>query len=227
MNSIIIVAGGKGLRMGSDIPKQFLVLKSEPVIMHTIKAFYNWDKDCEIILVLPSSQQSYWQLLVNQYDFDIPVKITTGGKTRFESVKNGLQKSSGDIIGIHDGVRPLVSEKTIKKCYEVSKSHGNAIPCVPIVDSLRVVTNGKNQMTDRSKYFRIQTPQVFKRAIILKGFEQNFSEEFTDDASVVEKTGETIQLVEGNEENIKITNPFDLKIAAVLLEEAHNFNFMK
>ena len=227
MNSIIIVAGGKGLRMGSDIPKQFLVLKSEPVIMHTIRAFYNWDNDCEIILVLPSSQQSYWQLLVNQYEFDIPIKITTGGKTRFESVKNGLQKSSGDIIGIHDGVRPLVSEKTIKKCYEVSMSHGNAIPCVPIADSLRVLKNGGNQMIDRSKYFKVQTPQVFKRAIILKGFEQDFSEEFTDDASVVEKTGETIQLVEGNEENIKITRPFDLKIAEVFLEEVQSFKLSK
>ena len=218
MNSVIIVAGGKGLRMGSEIPKQFLLLKSEPVIMHTIRVFYNWDNNCEIILVLPCSQQSYWQLLVNQYGFDIPVKITTGGETRFESVKNGLKKSSGDLIGIHDGVRPLVSQKTIKKCFEVSNSHGNAIPCVPIADSLRVVKNGTNKMIDRSKYFKVQTPQVFKRALILKSFEQSFSEEFTDDASVVEKTGEKIQLVEGNEENIKITKPFDLKIAEVLLQ---------
>ncbi len=227
MNSVIIVAGGKGLRMGSEIPKQFLLLKSEPVIMHTIRVFYNWDNNCEIILVLPSSQQSYWQLLVKQYDFDIPIKITTGGKTRFESVKNGLLKSSGDIVGIHDGVRPLVSERTIKKCFEISKSQGNAVPCVPIVDSLRVVKNGENQMVDRSKYFKVQTPQVFKRAMILKGFEQRFSEKFTDDASVVEKTGETIQLVEGNEENIKITRPFDLKIAEVFLEEAQSFRLSK
>ena len=218
MNSVIIVAGGKGLRMGSEIPKQFLVLKSEPVIMHTIRVFYNWDNNCEIILVLPSSQQSYWQLLIDQYEFDIPVEITTGGKTRFESVNNGLQKSSGDIIGIHDGVRPLVSEKTIEKCYKIASSHGNAIPCTPITDSIRIVENGKNHMTDRSKYFKIQTPQVFKRSIILKGFEQEFTKEFTDDASVVEKTGETIQLVEGNEENIKITRPFDLKIAEVFLK---------
>ena len=227
MNSIIIVAGGQGLRMGGDIPKQFLVLKSEPILMHTIRAFYNWDNNFEIILVLPSSQKSYWKNLVKQYDFDIPVKITTGGKTRFESVKNGLLKSSGDIIGIHDGVRPLVSKKTIKKCYDISKSNGNAVPCVPIVDSLRVVKNGKNQMINRSKYFKVQTPQVFKRSIILKGFEQDFSEEFTDDASVVEKTGETIQLVEGNVENIKITKPFDLKIAEVFLEEAQSSKLSK
>ena len=219
MNSIIIVAGGKGLRMGSDIPKQFLMLKSRPVIMHTIRAFYDWDNNCEFIVVLPSGQQSYWQLLVSQYEFDIPVKITTGGNTRFESVKKGLLKSSGEIIGIHDGVRPLVSQKTIKNCYDVSNNYGNAIPCIPINDSIRVVENGKNKTTDRSKYFRIQTPQVFKRAVIMKGFEQNFSKEFTDDASVIEKTGETIQLVEGNEENLKITTPFDLKIAESIIEE--------
>ncbi len=219
MNSVIIVAGGKGVRMGNDIPKQFLILKSEPVIMHTIRAFYNWDNNCEIILVLPYNQQSYWQLLVSQYEFDISVKITTGGETRFESVKKGLLKSSGEIIGIHDGVRPLVSQKTIKNCYDVSNNYGNAIPCIPINDSIRVVENGKNKTTDRSKYFRIQTPQVFKRAVIMKGFEQNFSKEFTDDASVIEKTGETIQLVEGNEENLKITTPFDLKIAESIIEE--------
>ncbi|MBK21713.1 MAG: 2-C-methyl-D-erythritol 4-phosphate cytidylyltransferase [Flavobacteriales bacterium] len=221
MNSIIIVAGGKGLRMGSDIPKQFLMLKSKPVIMHTIRAFYDWNKNCEFILVLPSDQQSYWQLLVSQYKFDIPVKITTGGNTRFESVKNGLQKSSGRIVGIHDGVRPLVSTKTIEKCFEVAECLGNAVPCIPVTDSLRVVENGKNQIIDRSKYYRIQTPQVFQRAILLKGFDQDFCEEFTDDASVVEKTGETIHLVEGNEENIKITTPSDLKIAEVFLEETY------
>ncbi len=222
MNSIIIVAGGKGLRMGSDIPKQFLMLKSRPVIMHTIRAFYDWDNNCEFIVVLPSGQQSYWQLLVSQYEFDIPVKITTGGNTRFESVKNGLQKSSGNIIGIHDSVRPLVSKKTIAKCFEVAESVGNAVPCIPVTDSLRVVENGKNQMIDRSKCYRIQTPQVFKRAILLKGFEQDFCEEFTDDASVIEKTGEIIKLVEGNEENIKITTPFDLKTAELFLEDTYS-----
>lgn len=221
MNSVVIVAGGKGLRMGSDIPKQFMVLKSEPVLMHTIRAFYNWDNNCEIVLVLPASQQSYWQLLISEYEFDIPVKITTGGETRFHSVKNGLNQTSGNLIAIHDGVRPLVSEQTINKCFSVAESHGNAIPCIPVNDSLRVVENDKNQMTDRSKYFRIQTPQVFQRPIILGGFEQGFSEEFTDDASVIEKAGEIIQLVRGNEENIKITRPTDLKIAEVFLKDLH------
>ena len=218
MNSVVIVAGGKGLRMGSEIPKQFMVLKSEPVLMHTIRAFFNWDNNCEIVLVLPASQQSYWQVLINEYEFDIPVKITTGGETRFHSVKNGLEQTSGELVAIHDGVRPLVSEQTIKKCFEVAESHGNAIPCIPVNDSLRVVEGGKNQMTDRSKYFRIQTPQVFQKPIIAKGFEQDYSDEFTDDASVIEKAGEVIQLVEGNEENIKITRPTDLKIAEVFVD---------
>lgn len=222
MNSVVIVAGGKGLRMGSEIPKQFMVLNSEPVLMHTIRAFYNWDNNCEIVLVLPASQQSYWQLLVDQYEFDITIKITTGGETRFHSVKNGLEETTGSLIGIHDGVRPLVSEQTIKKCFEVAESHGNAIPCIPVNDSLRVVEKGKNKMVDRSKYFRIQTPQVFQRPIIMKGFEQDYSDEFTDDASVIEKAGETIQLVEGNEENIKITRPTDLKIAKVFVSDLYS-----
>lgn len=218
MNSVVIVAGGKGLRMGGDIPKQFLVLKSEPVLMHTIRAFYNWDNNCEIVLALPFNHQDYWHKLVETYSFDIPVKIANGGETRFNSVKNGIEQTTGNLIGIHDGVRPLVSELTIKKCFEVAESHGNAIPCIPVNDSLRVVEDGKNQMTDRSKYFRIQTPQVFQRPIIVNGFDQEFSEEFTDDASVIEKAGEIIQLVEGNEENIKITRPTDLKIAEIFIK---------
>lgn len=217
MNSVVIVAGGKGLRMGSDIPKQFILLKSQPVLMHTIRAFYNWDNNCEIVLVLPASQQDYWSSLVIEYGFQISVKVTTGGETRFHSVQNGLNETNGEIIAIHDGVRPLVSTETIETCFKVAKEQGNAIPCIPVNDSLRVVEKGKNQLTDRSKYFRIQTPQVFKRAIIQKGFEQDYSEEFTDDASVIEMAGETIQLVEGNEENIKITRPTDLKIAEVFI----------
>lgn len=222
MNSVVIVAGGKGLRMGSDIPKQFMVLKTEPVLMHTIRAFYNWDNNCEIILVLPAVQQNYWNELVETYNFSIPIKITFGGETRFHSVKNGLMETTGNLIGIHDGVRPLVSKETIENCFEVAKNNGNGIPCIPVNDSLRIVENGTNKLTDRSKYFRIQTPQVFQRSVILKGFEQDYSDEFTDDASVIEMAGETIQLVEGNEENIKITRPTDLKIAEVFIDDIHS-----
>ena len=219
MNSVIIVAGGRGLRMGKDIPKQFLILKSEPILMHTIRAFYNWDNDCEIILVLPADQQPYWETLVAEYEFDIPIKIAIGGETRFHSVKNGLAEATGETIGIHDGVRPLVSEKTIKNCFTVAQKQGNAIPCIPVNDSLRIVEKNSNQLIDRSKYFLVQTPQVFRRPIIMKGFEQEYCSDFTDDASVIEKTGEIIQLVEGDEKNIKITRPLDLKIAEVLINK--------
>lgn len=219
MNSIIIVAGGKGSRMGSNTPKQFLILKSEPVLMHTIRAFYNWDNNCELILVLPTDQQACWQDLCAKYRFKIPVIITTGGETRFHSVKNGLSKTTGETIGIHDGVRPLVSEKTINKCFTVAQKKGTAVPCIPINDSIRIVKDNSNQLIDRSKCFRIQTPQVFKRGVLLKSYKQEYSTEFTDDASVVEKAGENIQLVDGNEENIKITRPTDLEIVELFLSK--------
>ncbi|MFT4899606.1 MAG: 2-C-methyl-D-erythritol 4-phosphate cytidylyltransferase [Flavobacteriales bacterium] len=220
MNSIVIVAGGKGLRMGKDIPKQFLLLEGLPILMHTIQAFYNWDVNCEIVLVLPASQHDYWNGLVTQYNFKTSIIITTGGETRFHSVKNGLLKTTGEVIGIHDGVRPLVSVNTIDNCFNEAKKNGNGIPCIPVDDSLRVTSeNGGNKMTDRSQYFRIQTPQVFKRSIILAGFEQEYADYFTDDASVIEKAGESINLVEGNEENIKITRPTDLKIAEILIKD--------
>lgn len=218
MNSIVIVAGGKGLRMGKEIPKQFLLLKSLPILMHTIQAFYNWDNNCEIVLVLPASQHNYWKELVIKHNFKTNILITTGGETRFHSVKNGLIKTTGELIGIHDGVRPLVSVNTIDNCFNQAKKTGNGIPCIPVNDSLRVTSeNGGNKMTDRSRYFRIQTPQVFKRSVILAGFKQEYAKHFTDDASVIEKAGETINLVEGNEENIKITRPTDLKIAEILI----------
>ena len=218
MNSIVIVAGGKGLRMGKEIPKQFLLLKSLPILMHTIQAFYNWDNNCEIVLVLPASQHNYWKELVIKHNFKTNIIITTGGETRFHSVKNGLIKTTGELIGIHDGVRPLVSVNTIDNCFNQAKKTGNGIPRIPVNDSLRVTSeNGGNKMTDRSRYFRIQTPQVFKRSVILAGFKQEYAKHFTDDASVIEKAGETINLVEGNEENIKITRPTDLKIAEILI----------
>lgn len=217
MNSIVIVAGGKGLRMGNDIPKQFLLLKGKPILMHTVEAFYNWDNACEIVLVLPESQHDYWSELVEKYAFTINLTVTSGGETRFHSVKNGLAKTTGDLIAVHDGVRPLVSEKTINNCFAAAAKSGNGIPCIPVNDSLRMIKNNGNKMVDRAQFFRIQTPQVFQRNVILSGFEQAYDDAFTDDASVIEQNGEVIQLVDGNEENIKITRPSDLKIAQVFI----------
>lgn len=218
-NSIVIVAGGKGLRMGKDIPKQFLVLENLPILMHTIQNFYSWDDQTEIILVLPVDQHDYWKELCKEYNFTIPLKITSGGATRFHSVKNGVDASTGEIIGVHDGVRPLVSHDTISRCYTIAQEKGNAIPSIPVNDSLRIEKEGKNEMVDRSLYHRIQTPQVFQANILKSAFEQDYSDEFTDDASVIEKAGYAVNLVEGNEENIKITRQVDLKIAAFFLGE--------
>ena len=170
MNSIVIVAGGKGLRMGNDIPKQFLLLNNKPILMHTIEKFHSWDSKCEIILVLPESQHNYWNSLCEEQQFNIPLKITTGGETRFHSVKNGLNIATGDIIGIHDGVRPLVSHDTISLCFNTAKQKGNAIPCIPVNDSLRKAEKNSNKMVERSLFFRIQTPQVFQSDIINKAF---------------------------------------------------------
>jgi 2-C-methyl-D-erythritol 4-phosphate cytidylyltransferase len=217
MNSIVIVAGGKGLRMGHDIPKQFLLLNNKPILMHTIEKFHSWDSNCEIILVLPKFQHDYWSSVCEKQQFNIPLKITTGGDTRFHSVKNGLNVATGNIIGIHDGVRPLVSHDTISLCFNTAKEKGNAVPCIPVNDSLRKEENNSNNMVDRSLFFRIQTPQVFQSDIIKRAFNQPFSKNFTDDASVIESDGETVILVEGNEENIKITRPIDLKIASVFI----------
>lgn len=217
MNSVIIVAGGKGLRMGKEIPKQFLLLKNKPILMHTIERFVSWDKNCEVVLVLPQSQHDYWSSLCDTHNFNHNIKLTTGGETRFHSVKNGLAIATGDLIGIHDGVRPLVSHNTITACYQMAQEKGNAIPCIPVNDSLRKIEGEENRMVDRSQYQRIQTPQVFQSSIIKGAFKQDFSNAFTDDSSVIEKNGETVCLVEGNEENIKITRPVDLAIAEVLL----------
>ena len=209
MNSVVIVAGGKGLRMGYDIPKQFILLKDKPILMYTIEKFHNWDPNCEIVLVLPKSQHDYWNSVCLKQQFNIPLKITNGGETRFHSVKNGLTKVTGTTIGIHDGVRPFVTSETISLCFNTARKKGNAIPCIPVNDSLRVEENNTNKMVDRSLFFRIQTPQVFQSDIIKKAFNQPFSENFTDDASVIESDGKSINLVMGNEENIKITRPVD------------------
>lgn len=217
MNSVVIVAGGKGTRMGANTPKQFLLLNGVPILMHTIQAFLRWDKNAEIVLVLPKTEQEQWNELVGKHNFTTQLTLTTGGATRFDSVYKGLQKTTGDIVAIHDGVRPLVSSQTIQNCFDAAVKHGNGIPCIPINDSIRKTNGDENQMVNRENYFRIQTPQVFQRSVILDGFKQPYSDAFTDDASVIEKAGEKIYLVDGNEENIKITRPSDLKIAEVFI----------
>lgn len=219
----IIVAGGKGERMGGDTPKQFIEIKGKPILMHTIEKFRKTFSDVKIILALPENQIDFWEEFCYKYEFvNVPHHIVKGGKTRFHSVKNALTlvKSKG-IVGIHDGVRPLVSEQTIKACYTVAEQKGNAIPVVDVVDSLRFVSkqDGTNKAVTRSCYKIVQTPQCFKSDIILEAYEQEFDDAFTDDASVLEKLGKSINLVDGNRDNIKITTKEDLMLAEFMIRE--------
>ena len=216
---VIIVAGGSGTRMGTEIPKQFLELGGKPVLMHTIQAFYNYDPECDLILVLPSPQQEYWAGLCLKYEFSFPHQIVSGGETRFHSVRNGLGQVKGEgIVFIHDGVRPLVGRSTIERCFETARKSGNAIPVLAVNESLRKLEGSKNMAVDRSLYFSVQTPQTFRSEQIREAFRQDYNPAFTDDASVVEKAGFAIQMVEGNRENIKITTPEDLIVAEALLK---------
>lgn len=215
---VVIVAGGKGLRMGTEIPKQFLQLLGKPVLMHTISAFNNWNPKINIIVVLPESQQDYWKQLIQTHNFNIPHQITTGGETRFHSVSNGLNLVPlNTLVGIHDAVRPLVSKDSITRCFDEAEQQGNAIPFIPINDSLRILEEDKNKILDRSKVVSIQTPQVFQSTIIKTAFDTPYQDFFTDDASVLEYQGHQINLVKGNPENIKITTPSDLNIAEILI----------
>jgi len=212
--NVIIVAGGKGLRMSSDVPKQFILLKNKPILMHTIETFFHFDNLLKIILVLPKEHISLWQQLCEKYDFRIDCAVAEGGTERFFSVKNGLDLADENaIVAIHDGVRPFVSKETLENCFAAAEKFGNAVPVVPLNESVRWVENGENRCINRANLRIVQTPQVFRADLLRAAYQQPFSEHFTDDASVVEKFGEKINLVEGNRENIKITTKSDLKAA--------------
>jgi 2-C-methyl-D-erythritol 4-phosphate cytidylyltransferase len=219
--AVIIVAGGRGKRMKSDTLKQFLPIYGFPILMHTIKKFYRHDNSINIIIVLPKKQIKTWKKLCRDYKFTSSHKIVKGGITRFHSVKNGLSKIRGKdwLVAIHDGVRPLVSLETIKRCFKKAASSGNAIPAIEIPESLRIIEKGKNAPADRSRYRLIQTPQIFKLKLLQESFKQDYKPEFTDDASVVESMGYSINLVQGNKENIKITTPSDLLVAESYLKK--------
>lgn len=215
----IIVAGGNGSRMGSDIPKQFLELSGKPVLMHTIQVFYGYDAACRIILVLPPAQQGFWSDLCLKSDFSVPHQIVSGGETRFHSVRNGLEAVNEEgIVFIHDGVRPLVSHQTIERCDLMAQKSGNAIPVLPVTDSLRKREVTGSVSVDRSLFYSVQTPQTFRSEQIKEAFKLDYDHAFTDDASVVEKAGFKVHLVEGNPENIKITTPTDFIIADVFMK---------
>jgi len=189
--------------------------------MHCINSFFKYDNNLELRLVLPESEIEEWKNLCNEFKFNIKHEVFAGGETRFHSVKNGLNNiSSPSIVGIHDGVRPLVSESTISNCFELAEQQGTAIPVLPLTESIREVAEEDSFARQRTLYRKVQTPQVFQSELLLDAYNTEYEEDFTDDASVVEKAGYKIYLAEGNEENIKITTPLDLVIARALLEHS-------
>lgn len=216
---LVIVAGGSGKRMGSEIPKQFLLLKNRPILMHTIERFYNYDNDIKILIVLPKDQFYYWNSLCKKYNFKINHILVEGGHERYFSVKNAIQKTEHEgIIIIHDGVRPLVNNKTIKNCIDGAIKYKACIPTLEPADSIRILTEKGNKPLLRSNLRIIQTPQCFNAELIKNAYDKiEYTDEITDDASVIEKYGQNIHLTFGNHENIKITNSVDLQLAEILL----------
>ena len=218
MDHVLIVAGGSGSRMGADVPKQFLEIAGQPVLMHTLSKMAEALPNATLSLVLPESQIEYWSDLCNKYTFSLEHQVVTGGATRTESVRNGLLAITGEdgIVGIHDGVRPCFSIDMVQRCFRVALEKGNAIPAVAVVPSLRKVDGNKNLAADREDYRSVQTPQCFRLSEIREAYEKTDSAH-SDDASLMESFGHSINLVEGDQNNIKITYPLDVKLAEMLL----------
>jgi 2-C-methyl-D-erythritol 4-phosphate cytidylyltransferase len=220
MDYVIIVAGGKGLRMGGDIPKQFLPIGGKPVLMRTLERFREYSADLQIILVLPEAQQDYWQQLCKEYQFEVAYQLANGGQTRFHSVQNGLALVPDDaegVVGVHDGVRPFASIEVIRNCYETARKKKAVIPVIPVVETVRHLEGEDSVTVPRGDYRLVQTPQTFDIQLLKAANRQPYNDGFTDDASVVESYGHAITLVEGNRENIKITTPYDLIVAEAII----------
>lgn len=217
----IIVAGGKGLRMGGELPKQFIPVEGRPVLMRTLDTFYAYDNSIKIILVLPADHQSYWKQLCHEYQFAVPHRIANGGATRFHSVQNGLAlvDDAEALVAVHDGVRPFVSHAVMQRCYQDAAMQGAVVPVIPVVETVRQMVGDTSITVDRNAYRLVQTPQTFRASLLRRAYEQPYCDAFTDDASVVEALGEAVHLVEGNRENIKLTTPFDLTVARALVEQ--------
>lgn len=213
--SVIIVAGGKGLRAGGELPKQFQPIGGVPMLMHTVRAFYGYDYRIRIVIVLPEGTQSLWSQLCEEHQFTLPHRVVIGGETRFHSVKSGLAEISDDeTVGVHDAARPFVTSQLIKRCFDAAfENQWGVIPVVDEVNSIRQLTGTGSKIIDRGQLKLVQTPQVFPAGQLKKAYETPFDPSFTDDASVAERAGIQIQLVEGEETNIKITTPFDMSLA--------------
>lgn len=218
-HTILIVAGGRGTRMGGPQPKQFLELAGRPVLMHTLEAFDRWDASARLIVVLPEDQIDTWKRLCEAHVFGRIHRVVAGGETRFHSVRNGLDAVASDgLIAVHDGVRPLVAPSVIAACFAAAADGGAAVPVVPVVESVREVdADGGSRPVDRTRLRVVQTPQVFRADVLRAAYRLLYDPRFTDDASVVEASGVAVRLVPGNRENIKLTTPMDLLLAEQLM----------
>ena len=218
-HTILIVAGGRGTRMGGPQPKQFLQLAGRPVLMHTLEAFDRWDASARLIVVLPEDQIETWKRLCEAHTFGRIHRVVAGGETRFHSVQNGLGAVASDgLIAVHDGVRPLVAPSVIAACFAAAADGGAAVPVVPVVESVREVdADGGSRPVDRTRLRVVQTPQVFRADVLRAAYRLPYDPRFTDDASVVEASGVAVRLVPGNRENIKLTTPMDLLLAEQLM----------
>lgn len=218
-HTILVVAGGRGTRMGGPQPKQFLELACRPVLMHTLEAFDRWDASARLIVVLPEDQIDTWKRLCEAHVFGRIHRVVAGGETRFHSVRNGLGAvASNGLIAVHDGVRPLVAPSVIAACFAAAADGGAAVPVVPVVESVREVdADGGSRPVDRTRFRVVQTPQVFRADVLRAAYYLPYDPRFTDDASVVEASGVAVRLVPGNRENIKLTTPMDLLLAEQLM----------
>jgi len=224
-DTVIIVAGGTGRRMGGGLPKQFLLLDGVPVLWRTLQAFHRYDPSLELIVVIHPAWQEHWQRLAATLSPSLAYRLTTGGETRFHSVQRGLALARDEgLIAVHDASRPLVSPALLDRLFGAARRHGNAVPAVAVTDSLREITGDTSRPADRERFRAIQTPQIFPAKTLKEAFRQDYRPAFTDEATVVETLGTTIHLVEGERENIKITTPFDLKVATLLLKEREQKN---
>lgn len=217
----LIVAGGSGKRMKSEIPKQFLKLAGKPILMYTLERFFSADETLKLLVLLPKDHIATWQSLCNEHQFIVPHEVIMGGKERFFSVKNGLDRINDKtaLVAIHDGVRPFISVEKISHAFEKTRELKATALAVDLKDSIRVLDGDDSKAVDRSLYKLIQTPQTFEVGLIQKAYEQKYSGAFTDDASVLEAIGEKVHLIEGEYENIKITSPEDLIVGGAILKE--------
>ena len=203
--------------MGAELPKQFIELDGKPILMHTLEAMHHFDAEMQLILVLPENQMDFWENLCGKHNWAVPHLLANGGATRFLSVKSGLEHATGELVGVHDGVRPFVAAEMMVRCFAEAERSKAAVPVVPIVQSLRIVHDGGNEAVNRDHYRAVQTPQCFKTAVLREAFDNAKRTDYSDDATVVEANDVAISLVEGDQENIKVTTPFDLQLGQLII----------